>query len=481
MCILQGPLAKPSIGTTDGSAAVQFTPSAVKVAVVVRPMLDFELQKAAGNSVAVVPPNKVSLPARPIPTGGVNDGAYDFKFDRVYHAAGTGASQTLYQEMVRPVIDRFCQGFNGTVLAYGQTGSGKTYTMGTAASVKDICKGGSCAVIPQACSQLLQHVVTARDRYDVQVKVSFVEIYNEALQDLQALTSTMNSHKVLTHVTQQSGSPTPSRSASQDSLAAASDAGSGGITIRETAKGEIVLEGVIETAVSSMQELAQLLEHGNAVRATAAHRMNQASSRSHAVLSITLEQRARPAAQQQLPAELRYLRSKLHLVDLAGSERAKETGTTGQRFAEGVSINKGLLELGNVINALTESTARKHIPYRNSKLTRLLQDSLGGNSETLFIACISPADTNRDHTISTCRYASRAMAIKNSLKLNNQLTAEEEVAYLRQMVAELQEENERLRKLMAAHAAPTAGTAVVTTTTAAVVTKGHKPLGVASV
>ena len=139
------------------------------------------------------------------------------------------------------------------------------------------------------------------------------------------------------------------------------------------------------------------------------------------------------------------MRSKFNLVDLAGSERAKDTGASGDRFAEGVSINKGLLELGNCINALTEGKTRKHVPYRNSKLTRLLQDSLGGNSETLFIACISPAAKNHDHTLNTLRYASRARAIRNNLKLNNKLSPEEEIEYLKSVIAQLSKENGQLK------------------------------------
>ncbi|WIA35058.1 hypothetical protein OEZ86_003547 [Tetradesmus obliquus] len=385
--------------------------------------------------------------------------------------------------MVRPVLDGFCKGFNGTVLAYGQTGSGKTYTMGTAAGRSDFSsRSGSTAVIPWACRYVLQYVAAARSKYDISVKASLVEIYNETIQDLLSpnMTPSSSSTSLLglrgtaggsAAAAAVSGSsalqqPSTPRSVSSEgggsafgSTLSEGSAAAVGVSIRETGKGEIVLEGAIEAPISCLEDLAAVLEQGNAIRATASHKMNQSSSRSHAILVISMEQRALPSAARALPAELRYLRSKLHLVDLAGSERAKETGTTGARFAEGVSINRGLLELGNVINALTEGTARRHIPYRNSKLTRLLQDSLGGNSETLFIACISPADLNRDHSISTLRYASRAMAIKNSLKLNNQMSAEEEVAYLRQLVGELQEENDKLKRLLGPGGSSTAAAA----------------------
>eukprot|EP00775_Hariotina_reticulata_P003306 gene3304-3582_t len=378
--------AASAVSSTVSGTSLKLTPSTVKVAVVVRPLLEFEQQKGATSAVCLQSPDKVSLTARPGFGGSVNDGAYDFRFDRVYNGGSPAAFQAMYVEMVQQVLGCYCQGFNGTILAYGQTGAGKTHQMGTAAGLKDI-SANARAIIPRACSQILEYMAAAVRQYDISLKIG---------------------------------------------------------------KGEIVLDGVTEMSISSRQDIARLLEKGNAVRATAAHKLNQNSSRSHAILTLTMEQRVKPAAAASLPSELRYLRSKLHLVDLAGSERAKETGTTGQRFTEGVAINKGLLELGNVINALTEGTTRKHIPYRNSKLTRLLQDSLGGNSETLFIACISPADSNRDHTISTLRYASRAMKIKNSLKLNNQLSTEEEMACLRQLVTELTEENGRLKAALAA-------------------------------
>uniref|UniRef100_A0A383V908 Kinesin-like protein n=1 Tax=Tetradesmus obliquus TaxID=3088 RepID=A0A383V908_TETOB len=452
------------------AAVVSESEVAVKVAVVARPLLPFEIEKGAANHVQLLPPNKVALPARGSSTG-VNDGAYEFQFNRAFHAASSAASAALNEEMVRPVLDGFCKGFNGTVLAYGQTGSGKTYTMGTAAGRSDFSsRSGSTAVIPWACRYVLQYVAAARSKYDISIKASLVEIYNETIQDLLSpnMTPSSSSTSLLglrgtaggsvaaAAVSGSSALQQPSTPRSVSSEGGGSAFGStlsegsaaAGVSIRETGKGEIVLEGAIEAAISCLEDLAAVLEQGNAVRATASHKMNQSSSRSHAILVISMEQRALPSAARALPAELRYLRSKLHLVDLAGSERAKETGTTGARFAEGVSINRGLLELGNVINALTEGTVRRHIPYRNSKLTRLLQDSLGGNSETLFIACISPADLNRDHSISTLRYASRAMAIKNSLKLNNQMSAEEEVAYLRQLVGELQEENDKLKRLL---------------------------------
>lgn len=188
-----------------------------------------------------------------------------------------------------------------------------------------------------------------------------------------------------------------------------------------------------------------MLDRGNSLRTVASHKMNSESSRSHAIITLQMEQRVKPDFSSRVPKEVKFLRSKFNLVDLAGSERAKDTQASGDRFAEGVNINKGLLELGNCINALTEGKSRRHVPYRNSKLTRLLQDSLGGNSETLFIACISPAAKNLDTTLNTLRYASRARAIRNNLRLNNKLSPEEEIEYLKQVIQQLQKENGNLK------------------------------------
>jgi kinesin family protein 4/21/27 len=198
------------------------------------------------------------------------------------------------------------------------------------------------------------------------------------------------------------------------------------------------------------------------------------------VLTLTLTQRARSGAAAngaaaaaaaaargaQDPRVALVLRSKLALVDLAGSERAKATGAAGARFAEGCAINSGLLALGNVINALADREAaaaargqkeqlqqqqqRRHVPYRDSKLTRLLQDGLGGNSETLFVACVSPASTSHEHTLGTLRYAARAATISNQITVNNTMTAAEEVAYLRSKLKAANAEAAALREEVAA-------------------------------
>jgi hypothetical protein len=313
------------------------------------------------------------------------------------------------------------------------------------------------------------------------LKVTFVEIYQEAVYDLLAPgpgpCSTGGSAASLASAAS-SGGLWATGGGGFGSGPVGGAPGGGGITIREGPRGAVVLEGATEAVAGCKEDVIALVARGNERRATGGHKLNEASSRSHAVLALTLEQRARPGA--GVPSELRLLRSKLALVDLAGSERAKQTGATGARFQEGVSINSGLLALGNVINALAQqqqaraarlararsaggggaggaaaaaaaaAAARRHIPYRDSKLTRILQDGLGGNSETLFIACVSPSDAAHEHTLGTLRYAGRAALISNSLQLGNAVGPEDEAAFLRSALEAAQGTIKGLRAEVAA-------------------------------
>lgn len=389
--------------------------TAVKVAVVVRPLADIE--NGCKDVVTVIPPGRITLPKKAV--GGIGE-SYPFEFDKVIKVECADDSKHGVFGLVTPVMERFCQGFNGTVLAYGQTGSGKTYTMGTSCSESDFLAPEPRGVVPRALMVLFSYIGMAQEAYDVSLKVQYVEIYNECVIDLLA---DVNEPKAALQAQKN-------------------------LDIRERPTGEVFVEGAAEIFVVSREQVARVLNRGNANRTTAAHRMNSESSRSHAIVTLVLEQRAKPSMQDQVPEELRFLRSKLHLVDLAGSERVKDTGATGERFSEGVNINQGLLQLGNVVNALSEGKRRNHVPYRNSKLTRLLSDSLGGNSETLFLACISPADRNHEQTLNTLRYASRARAIRNRLRLNNKMGVDEELEYLRGLVRDLQNENSQLKRKM---------------------------------
>ncbi|KAK9810499.1 hypothetical protein WJX72_011819 [[Myrmecia] bisecta] len=405
-----------SPGSGKGGSAVDaeyagiVSNSSVKVAVVVRPLTDAEKKKTAKECIEVQPPSLVKLPAH---NANAPAEGYQFEYDRVYKLSGRPDGTRLFMESVQPLLARYLQGFNATVFAYGQTGSGKSYTMGTAATVKQLTGSKEPdGIIPKAVKHTFESLKAVRGDYDVLLKVDYVEIYQDDIRDLLA------------------GEGDLERQPS--------------INVRESPSRGMYLEGVREVEVKSEADVGLLLERGNAHRAVAAHNLNEQSSRSHALFTISLEQR-RKALAPGVARKYQYLRSKLHLVDLAGAERVNETGTVGQQFREGININKGLSALGNVISALSEGSGRKHIPYRDSKLTRILQDSLGGNSETLMIACASPASFNQDQTLSTLRYASRARSIQNRLKLNNKYSPVEEIAYLRKLLAERDAEIARLK------------------------------------
>ncbi|KAK9851878.1 hypothetical protein WJX84_002323 [Apatococcus fuscideae] len=380
-----------------------FSPSAVKVAVAVRPMLEFESLKGATDCLKLKPPHLVTLP--PL-RGGTEE--YRFEYDRVYDMVETRGDDALFGELVAPLVARVLQGFNATVLAYGQTGSGKTYSMGSTADPQQLNgRSKPYGVIPRALVTLFEGLQQLQADYDVATKVTFVEIYQDDIRDLLR---------------------TPAETAAGFQPQARMVLGSTetlpkerGINIRENSEGTF-LDGVREMPVRSAMDAMTLLQRGNSIRVVGAHNMNERSSRSHVIYTIQLNMRkkSQPRSSGRPTSGPAFLRSKLHLIDLAGSERQKDTGATGQSFSEGIQINKGLLALGNVIGALTEGKGRKHVPYRDSKLTRILQDSLGGNSETLMVACVTPSSLSQEHTIGTLRYASRARSIKNQLRRNDQ-------------------------------------------------------------
>uniref|UniRef100_A0A8C3B0N4 Kinesin family member 4 n=1 Tax=Cyclopterus lumpus TaxID=8103 RepID=A0A8C3B0N4_CYCLU len=294
---------------------------------------------------------------------------YDYVFDP------TAEQEEVFNSTVSPLLCGLFKGYHATVLAYGQTGSGKTFSMGgtyTSAQEND----PSVGVIPRVIRRIFEEK-DKRTACEFCLAVSYLEIYNEDILDLLC----------------------PSKDKA-------------GLCIREDPKEGIKIVGLTERQVSTAQEMVGCLEVGNSARTVASTAMNAASSRSHAIFTITLEQRRGTDKADSVV-------SKLHLVDLAGSERQKKTKAEGDRLKEGISINRGLLSLGNVISALgDESKKSSFVPYRDSKLTRLLQDSLGGNSHTLMIACISPADSNMEETINTLRYADRARKIKNKPVVN---------------------------------------------------------------
>ncbi|KAJ8541120.1 hypothetical protein K7X08_001936 [Anisodus acutangulus] len=382
----------------------------VKVAVHIRPLIGDEKLQGCKDCVSVVNGKpQVAI------------GTHSFTFDHVYGNTAS-PSAAMYQECVSPLVDSLFQGYNATVLAYGQTGSGKTYTMGT--GFKD---GFQTGLIPQVMNSLFNKVETLKHQAEFQLHVSFIEIHKEEVRDLLDSISVNKSETSNGHNGKVASPGKPP------------------IQIRESSNGVITLAGSTERSVRTLKEMADCLEQGSLSRATGSTNMNNQSSRSHAIFTITMEQMHKTGSNDGHSNECmteEYLCAKLHLVDLAGSERAKRTGSDGLRFKEGIHINRGLLALGNVISALGDEKKRKegiHIPYRDSKLTRLLQDSLGGNSRTVMIACISPADINAEETLNTLKYANRARNIQNKPVVNRDPVSSE-MLKMRQRLEYLQAE-----------------------------------------
>ncbi|PPD82061.1 hypothetical protein GOBAR_DD21006 [Gossypium barbadense] len=379
----------------------------VKVAVHVRPLIVDEKLQGCNDCVTVTP-------GKPQ----VQIGTHSFTFDHVYGSTMGSPASSMFDECIVPLVNGLFQGYNATVLAYGQTGSGKTYTMGT--GFKDSCHIG---ITPQVMNALFNKIDSLKHQIQFQLHVSFIEILKEEVHDLLDPTSPNKSDTASTGKVHVPGKPP--------------------IQIRESSNGVITLAGSTEVSVTTLKEMAACLEQGSLSRATGSTNMNNQSSRSHAIFIITLQQMpiTGDGSTNDVMNE-EYLCAKLHLVDLAGSERAKRTGSDGMRFKEGVHINKGLLALGNVISALGDEKKRKegiHVPYRDSKLTRLLQDSLGGNNRTVMIACISPADINAEETLNTLKYANRARNIQNKPVVNRDPMSNE-MLKMRQQLQYLQAE-----------------------------------------
>ncbi|XP_005189382.2 chromosome-associated kinesin KIF4 isoform X1 [Musca domestica] len=333
----------------------------VRVALRVRPLVPSEVNR--GCQVAV---EKVDGQDQVVVN---NSDAFSFNF--VFDWRDT--QEQVYNMSVSDMLDKLFSGFNATILAYGQTGSGKTHTMGTAFDGE---LDENVGVIPRAMHDIFERIKKLSDQYEFVIKCSFMELYQEQLFDL--LSSKPRDESI--------------------------------VDMREDRSG-IIMVGLTEQQVHSAKETTDCLVRGSSGRAVASTAMNEASSRSHAIFTVTLQATKKDESRA-------VTTSKFHLVDLAGSERSKKTGATGDRFKEGVKINQGLLALGNVISALGDGKGAGFVRYRDSKLTRLLQDSLGGNSVTLMIACVSPADYNVAETLSTLRYADRARKIKNKPIVN---------------------------------------------------------------
>lgn len=306
----------------------------------------------------------------------------EFLYDYIFGPSAT--QDEVYNKIGRPVVTDVLNGFNGTIFAYGQTGTGKTYTMGILEFVEDDQAG----IIPRALSQIFDYVDSHAETEEVVVTLSFLQLYRETIQDLLA--------------------PANGTQVGDDNL-----------LIREDPQKGFYVEGLQDFIVRSYHEAEALLNLGLENRAIAPTLMNSTSSRSHTILTLNIEQRGQ--SEKRNPSNpvtgrtkyARTVRSKLLMVDLAGSERVRRTVSKGARLSEAKSINTSLSALGNVIAALAEHNT-SHIPYRDSKLTRLLQDSLGGTASTALVATVGPAAINYGETLSTLLFATRCMAVKTT-------------------------------------------------------------------
>lgn len=293
-----------------------------------------------------------------------------FTFDRVFDTESQ--QEQVFEYSLRQTVDDLMKGYNGTVLAYGQTGSGKSYTM-MGSNIDDPVYRGA---IPRIVDLIFEMILQSSSDIEYTVRVSYMEIYMERIKDL------LNPRN--------------------DNLPIHED----------KAKG-VYVKGLTEEYVSSAQEVYDVMRQGSGVRAVAATNMNSESSRSHSIFAIVVTQKNTISGAQKS--------GQLFLVDLAGSEKVGKTGASGQTLEEAKKINKSLSALGMVINSLTDGKSL-HVPYRDSKLTRILQESLGGNSRTSLIVNCSPSSYNDAETLSTLRFGVRAKNIRNKAKINTELS-----------------------------------------------------------
>ncbi|KAM9444185.1 LOW QUALITY PROTEIN: kinesin-like protein KIF17 [Clarias gariepinus] len=322
--------------------------------------------------------------------GAAEEPPKQFTFDGTYFIDHT--TEQMYNEIAYPLVEGVTEGYNGTIFAYGQTGSGKSFTM---QGVSD--PPAQRGVIPRAFEHIFETIQCAENTKFL-VRASYLEIYKEEIRDLL-------------------GKDTKQK-----------------LELKEHPEQGVYVRDLSMHTVHSVGECERIMELGWKKRSVGYTLMNKDSSRSHSIFTIHLEICNTDGAGED------HLRAgKLNLVDLAGSERQSKTGATGDRLQEATKINLSLSALGNVISALVDGRS-KHIPYRDSKLTRLLQDSLGGNTRTLMVACLSPADNNYEESLSTLRYANRAKSIQNRPRINE----DPKDALLRQY----QEEIKQLKSLI---------------------------------
>ncbi|CDK27337.1 unnamed protein product [Kuraishia capsulata CBS 1993] len=360
-------------------------PGNVKVVARFRPENESEKFHGSSKIVRVVDSSTVALDVTPA--------VGSFSFDRVFDE--TCNQNTIFEYSIKETIDSLFQGYNGTVIAYGQTGSGKSYTMMGPVDGDPEAKG----MIPRIADQIFDDIAKSSSDKEFTVGISYLEIYMEQLRDLLS--------------------------------EEASD-----LAIHESRTGEVYVKGLTNRYISGKDELYEAMKAGAAARIVSSTDMNDESSRSHAIFQISLT--------QQSSATGMVKKGTLFLVDLAGSEKATKTGASGQTLEEAKKINSSLSALGNVINALTDGS--RHVPYRNSKLTRILQESLGGNSCTTLIVNCSPSSIQEQETLSSLRFGVRAKRIKNNVHVNAELSA----GQLKTRLQEEQNENAKNRARIAA-------------------------------
>eukprot|EP00117_Sycon_ciliatum_P010350 scpid16641/ scgid5186/ Kinesin-like protein KIF16B; Sorting nexin-23 len=395
----------------------------VKVAVRVRPLNSREKQSGSqtsvmmtGNQTWLYPTGKPSAELSQ-PSARLEEGTKKFTFDHSFWSCNTADGNYVSQEMVfdalgKPLLESVFKGYNTCLFAYGQTSAGKSYSM--------MGEAGNPGLIPRVSQALFDRVTqrgdSASGESSFKAVVSYLEIYNERVRDLLVTSSSTSLKAWASNKDQQAG-----------------------LKVREHPKTGPYVEGLSQHSVTTVQDIMELIECGNSNRTTASTLMNSISSRSHSIFTINFSQ---ATISDGNPCEMT---SRINLVDLAGSERVQKTAATGDRLKEGANINKSLTTLGLVISNLATNSAaeastnamkqkvKSFIPYRDSVLTWLLKDSLGGNAMTVMLAAISPADVNHGETLSTLRYAHRAKSIVNKPTVNEDAN----VRLIRELRAEI--------------------------------------------
>lgn len=361
--------------------------SNIRVVCRFRPMIDIELQLPENKNDHYSYPDDTS-----VTVSHNNDNPDIFVYDRVFPPKTL--QMDIFECVGKPIIEDVLTGYNGTVFAYGQTGSGKSYTM----MGLDIYDEESKGIIPRASNLIFEHLTNAKDEAEYTLKCSMLEIYKETLKDLLGNNSNLK--------------------------------------IKEDPRRGIYVHGLTEMYVVCEEEMMDVLSLGESNRTVASTKMNQVSSRSHQIFMLEVN--------QKFPNDTEK-RGILNLVDLAGCEKINQTGVTGNKLEEAKKINLSLSALGNVIHSLTNGS--EHIPYRDSKLTRLLQESLGGNFKTTLIVNCSPHPRNLEDTLNTLKFAQRAKTIKNKVKLNIKKSVEAYIKMIEKLKKKLVDSNEEIIRL----------------------------------